>query len=73
MPPTAAAAPERRYNFAHFHLGLVLRDLWRTLRAAGVRPGECAPDFALPASEDGVVRLGDLRGTPVLLHFGSYT
>ncbi len=61
------------YNFAHFRTKHLLQDFRRTFRSHGIRPGEPAPDFALPRAEGGTLRLGDLRGAPVLLHFGSIT
>ncbi len=61
------------YNFAHFRTKHLLADLRATLAKQGVRPGDMAPDFALPRPEGGSVRLSELRGRPVLLHFGSFT
>jgi peroxiredoxin len=37
--------------------------------ATPTRPGEFAPDFALPCTPDQQVALGDLRGKPVVLAF----
>lgn len=34
-----------------------------------IEPGQRAPDFSLPASGGGKVRLKDLRGSPVVLYF----
>ena len=34
-----------------------------------VRPGDLAPDFELPATRDGSVRLSALRGGPVVVYF----
>jgi len=39
----------------------------------GLPPGCEAPDFELQSADRERVRLGDLRGQPVLLHFVSYT
>ncbi len=60
-------------NYAHYERKYQLADFTRTWRAQGVQPGEVAPDFELEAATGGRVRLSDLRGRPVLLHFGSYT
>jgi peroxiredoxin Q/BCP len=38
-------------------------------KSAGIRPGDRAPDFALPDGEGKVVRLADFRGKPVVLYF----
>lgn len=65
--------PQPGYNFAHFRTGHLLADALRTLRGTGVRPGDPAADFDLPVAGGGRVRLADLLGTPVLLHFGSIT
>jgi len=37
--------------------------------AEAVTEGSQAPDFELPATRDGQVRLSDLRGKPVVLYF----
>ena len=37
--------------------------------ATPIRPGEFAPDFALPCTPDQQVALADLRGKPVVLAF----
>ena len=65
--------PQPGYNFAHFRTGHLLADAVRTVQGAGVAPGEPAPDFELPAADGQRVRLSSLRGSPVLLHFGSHT
>lgn len=62
------------YNFKHFRTKHFLIDARRTLEGHGIQPGTTAPDFALShigTSDD--LRLSDLRGKPVLLHFGSFT
>lgn len=63
----------QEYNFEHFRATHFLEDVKRTTDATGIRPGELAPDFALPRVGGGTLRLQDLRGKPVLLHFGSPT
>ena len=61
------------YNFERFRPRHLLADIRRGLANHGVPAGAEAPDFALPSSDGETVRLSGLRGTPVLLHFGSYT
>src|SRR5690606_27774783 len=61
------------YNFEHFRAKHLVRDAKRTVRNHGILPGELAPDFELPRVGGGTLRLTDLRGRPVLLHFGSFT
>ena len=65
--------PQPGYNFAHFRTAHLLADAVRTLRGEGIRPGEAAPDWEMPADDGPPVRLRDLRGAPVVLHFGSAT
>ncbi len=59
------------YNYEHFRTKHLLKDAERILKRRGVAPGEMAPDFELPRVGGGSLRLSDLRGQPVLLHFGS--
>lgn len=59
------------YNFEHFRTKILLQDAERTVEARGIRPGEAAPDFELPRVGGGALRLSELRGRPVILHFGS--
>ncbi|MDQ3043584.1 MAG: hypothetical protein M3R06_00325 [Chloroflexota bacterium] len=61
------------YNFTHFRPKHFLLDVKLTLAGRGIQPGELAPDFALPLVGGGTLRLSELRGAPVLLHFGSLT
>jgi len=61
------------YNYEHFGPSVLLEDGRRTIEARGVKPGETAPDFELPRVGGGTLRLSDLRGRPVILHFGSYS
>src|SRR5690606_38451353 len=61
------------YNFRHFRTKHLLKDAQATIRGNGMRPGELAPDFELLRSDGGTLRLSELRGRPVLLHFGSRT
>lgn len=61
------------YNYEHFRSDHLLADLKRTVSNSGIMPGEVAPDFELPRADGGKLRLSELRGTPVLLHFGSFT
>jgi cytochrome oxidase Cu insertion factor (SCO1/SenC/PrrC family) len=61
------------YNYNHFRTKHYLLDAQGTITSRGLRPGETAPDFELPHVGGGSLRLSDLRGRPVLLHFGSYS
>jgi cytochrome oxidase Cu insertion factor (SCO1/SenC/PrrC family) len=61
------------YNYDHFRPKHFLADVKRSQEGYGVQPGTEAPDFELEDTEGQRVRLSELRGTPVLLHFGSYT
>lgn len=61
------------YNFSHFRSEHGLRDVRKTLRSEGIAPGALAPDFELPRTDGGSVRLSRLLDKPVLLHFGSFT
>ena len=65
--------PPHDVNFRHFRMHHMIAELLRTARADGVPPGRAAPDFELAATVGTRLRLSDLRGRPVLLHFGSYT
>ena len=61
------------YNYEHFRPKHLLADLLKTARGEGLGPGEEAPDFELESTEGERVRLGYLRGRPVVLRFGSFT
>ena len=61
------------YNFEHFRCKHLAQDARATITKRGIQPGEMAPDFELPRTGGGSLRLSDLRGNPVVLHFGSLT
>lgn len=61
------------YNYEHFRADHLLADLQRTVSNSGITPGDLTPDFELSRADGGTVRLSELRGSPVLLHFGSFT
>ena len=54
---------------------LPFRPLWMSARAGDLKPGDAAPDFALPTTDHTtIVRLSaEVRERPVVLVFGSYT
>ncbi len=60
-------------NYEHYRREHQLADFTRTRLGQGIQPGELVPDFALEAASGERVRLSDLRGRPVVLHFGSLT
>jgi hypothetical protein len=61
------------YNFEHFRAKHLLSDAKATITKQGIPSGAPAPDFELPRVGGGRLRLSELRGKPVLLHFGSFT
>ena len=69
----AASTPSTEYNFDHFRFRHVIADAKGTITGRGIRPGALAPDFELPRTNGGSLRLSELRDQPVLLHFGSFT
>lgn len=72
VPPEDHASL-RDYNYEHFRTKHFVADLVKTVRGEGVAPGQLAPDFDLETTTGDRVRLADLRGQPVVLHFGSLT
>ena len=50
------------YNFEHFRAKHFVSDVQATVEQRGLRPGQLAPDFELPASDGRVYRLSDSRG-----------
>lgn len=61
--------PADDVNFRHFRARHMVAELLRP----GLPPGCEAPDFELPSTDGRRIRLRDLRGKPILLHFVSYT
>lgn len=69
----AGSASLGDYNYAHFRTKHFVADLVKTVRGTGVAPGQPAPDFDLETTSGERMRLRDLHGRPVVLHFGSLT
>jgi hypothetical protein len=61
--------PIEDFNFRHFRMRHMAAELLRP----GLSPGCEAPDFELLSIDAHKLRLSDLLGQPVLLHFISYT
>jgi hypothetical protein len=61
------------YNHERYRREQLMTEVRRTMKAAGVQPGETAPDFELKRTDGRSERLSDLQGRPVVLHFGSGT
>lgn len=61
--------PIEDFNFRHFRMRHMVAELLRP----GLAPGSAAPDLELRSTDGTTVRLTDLRGQPVLIHFVSYT
>ncbi len=59
------------YNYDHFLRPYAMMDARRTMAGKGIGPGCPVPDFELEDTDGNRIRLGDLRGKPVLLRFGS--
>ncbi len=62
-----------QYNYEHFWLKHIFADIWRSVKGAGLRPGDAAPDFELESTDGESVTLGGFRGRPLLIHIGSGT
>jgi AhpC/TSA family len=65
--------PPDDFNFRHFRMRHMLAELLRGASDHVVTPGEQAPGFLLEGVSGEHVRLADLGGRPLLLHFVSYT
>ncbi len=61
------------YNYDHFSTKHLIEDVKHTFTKQGIELGAIAPDFELPRADGGTLRLSELRGRPVVLHFGSLT
>lgn len=61
--------PVEDLNYRHFRMRHMVAELFKP----GLPPGREAPDFELETTDGDRLRLSDLRGQPVLLHFVSYT
>ena len=64
-----ALDPLEDLNYRHFRMRHMVAELLRP----GLPPGSEAPDFELESTGGDKVRLSELHGAPVLLHFVSYT
>ena len=72
LDPNEKQSP-KDYNFEHFRCKHLAQDARATIIKRGIAPGDLAPDFTLLRAGGGSLRLSDLRGKPVVLHFGSLT
>jgi hypothetical protein len=58
------------YRYEHFQRQLLFEDMGFS---GGPKPGERFPDFDLPTTDGGPVRLNDYLGRPFLVTFASVT
>jgi peroxiredoxin len=65
--------PPGDFNFRHFRMRHMAAELLRTARTDATLLGQMAPDFEHETTTGETLRLRELRGAPVLLHFVSYT
>lgn len=65
--------PADAYNYDHFGPDQLRYELAQVIDGPWLRPGQPAPDFELPLTGGGTVRLSGLLDRPVLLHFTSFT
>ncbi len=63
----------KSYNYQHFLASHVVEDGIGVWNLRGPQPGTFAPDFELRDTEGELWDLRQHRGSPVLLHFGSFT
>jgi hypothetical protein len=61
--------PDGDFNFRHFRMRHMVAELLR----GGLTPGSAAPNIELTSTDGTILRIRELRGRPVLLHFVSYT
>ncbi len=69
--PVGSDKQLRQYNHEHFWFKHIFADVWRSVKGAGLRPGDAAPDFELPSADGGTVTLGGFIGRPVLIHIAA--
>ena len=73
MAPVGSDEQLGQYNYEHFWVKHIFADVWRSMKAAGLRPGQAAPDFDLESTDGERVTLAGFIGRPVLIHVGSGT
>ncbi len=71
--PVGSEKQLRQYNYEHFWFKHIFGDVWRSMKGAGLRPGEAPPDFDLESTDGKRVTLGGFSGRPLLIHMGSGT